>query len=295
MVYQKKLFTLIAIISTLLIGINIQFVNAEIKLDKAFLRIVYAFTQENITRESLLSRTDTMSLDIGSRYSEFYDVTAFAKDSLKKLVFQPGRVKSVSVIKNQQIAESVINVNKFGDGNVFLPNSYISFTIYKDRDEKHIYTLDKVSDMSETSIFLDEEISPQEWTIDSDTCRILDYLCYRATTKFRGREYEVIFAPEIPINEGPWKLYGLPGLILAAKTSDGIFTFQAIGIQKVNDKSISIPDGKNSEVCKGLNQYQQFVQSKAKNESYTFEKNGAITIVDKFTSKNVILLEIEEN
>jgi GLPGLI family protein len=295
MVYQKKLFTSIAIISILFIGINIQFVNAEIKLDKAFLRIVYAFTQENITRESLLSRTDTMYMDIGSRYSEFYDMTAFAKDSLKKLVFQPGRVKSVSVIKNQQIAESVINVNKFGDGNVFLPNSYISFTIYKDRDEKHIYTLDKVSDMSETSIFLDEEISPQQWTIDSDTCRILDYLCYRATTKFGGREYEVFFTPEIPINEGPWKLYGLPGLILAAITSDGIFSFQSIGIQKVNDKSISIPDGKNSEVCKDLNHYQQFVQSKAKNESYTFEKNGAITIVDKFTSKNVILLETEEN
>ena len=59
----------------------------------------------------------------------------------------------MSVIKNQQIAESVINVNKFGDGNVFLPNSYISFTMYKDRDEKHIYTLDKVSDMSKHLYF----------------------------------------------------------------------------------------------------------------------------------------------
>ena len=295
MKYQKNIFTSIAILSFLFLSINFQNAKAEEKQDKAFLRIVYAFTQEKITRESMLTRTDTMSLDIGTRYSEFYDMAAFAKDSLKKLVFQPGRVKSVSVIKNQQIAESVINVNKFGDGNVFLPNSYISFTIYKDRDEKHIYTLDKVSDMSETSIFLDEEISPQQWTIDSDTCRILDYLCYRATTKFRGREYEVFFTPEIPINEGPWKLYGLPGLILAAITSDGIFSFQAIGIQKVNDKLISIPDGKNSEVCKDLNHYQQFVQSKAKNESYTFEKNGAITIVDKFTSKNVILLEIEDN
>ena len=295
MVYQNKLFTSIAILAILFISINFQNAEAEEKLDKAFLRTIYAFSQKNHIRESQLSRTDTMSLDIGSRYSEFYDMTAFAKDSLKKLVFQPGRVKSVSVIKNQQIAESVINTNQTGNGNVFLPNSYISFTIYKDRDEKHIYTLDKVSDMSETSIFLDEEISPQEWTIDSDTCRILDYLCYRATTKFRGREYEVFFTPEIPINEGPWKLYGLPGLILAAKTSDGIFSFQAIGIQKVNDKSISIPDGKNSEVCKDLKQYQQFVQSKAKNESYTFEKNGAITIVDKFSSKNVILMETEEN
>lgn len=295
MVYQKKTLISIAILSILFISIDFQRAKAEKKPDKAFLRILYAFTQRNYTRESLLLRTDTMALDVGFRLSEFYDITAFAKDSLKKLVFQPGRVKSVTIIKNQQIVESVINDNQTVNGNVFFPNSYISFTIYKDRDEKHVYTLDKETDGLETSVFLKEEIYPQQWTIGSDTCRILHYLCYKATTKFRGREYEVYFAPEIPINEGPWKLYGLPGLILAAKTTDGIFSFRAIGIQEVNDKSISKPDGKNSEVCKDLKQYHQFIRSKAKTESFIFEKNGAITIADKFSSKNVILLETEEN
>ena len=189
----------------------------------------------------------------------------------------------------------MISVNQTGSGNVILPNSYISFSIYKDRDEKHIYTLDKELVGAEKSVFLNEEIHPQQWTIESDTCRILNYLCNKATTKFRGREYEVYFAPEIPVNDGPWKLYGLPGLILAAKTTDGVFSFQAIGIQKVNDKLISIPDGKNSEVCEDLKQYHQFVQSKAKTEQFVFEKSGVITIADKFSSKKVILLETEEN
>ncbi|KAF5037770.1 hypothetical protein DSECCO2_561170 [anaerobic digester metagenome] len=298
MINQKITLISIPILSILFTSINYQSAKAQKEPDKVFLRAVYTFTQRNYTKESLSSRTDTMALDVSFKFSEFYDISAFAKDSVKKLVFKPGRVKSIDLIKNKQIAESVISVNKTGNGNenIILPNSYITFTIYKDRDEKRIYTLDKVSsDISGTSVFLNEEIHPQPWTIESDTCRILNYLCNKATAKFRGREYEVYFAPDIPVNEGPWKLYGLPGLILAAKTTDGIFSFQAIGIQNVDDKSISIPDGKNSEVCKDLKQYHQFIQSNAKTELFVFDKNGVITIAEKSSPKRVILLETEDN
>lgn len=282
-------------LSVLFISINFGNAKAEERIDKAFMRIMYAFTQKNYTQESLSSRTDTMALDIGFNLSEFYDVTAFAKDSLKYLLFSRERIKSVTLIKNQHIAENAINMNKTFRGNTITPNSYISFTIYKDRDNKNIYTFDKTSDFEKKSIFLNEEINPQQWDIESDTCRILDYLCHKATTQFRGRKYEVYFAPEIPVNEGPWKLYGLPGLILAAETTDGYFSFQAIAIKELNDKSISIPDGKDSEICKDLKQYHQFVQSKAKKEQYIFENNREITIADKFSSSKVILLETEED
>lgn len=297
MTSQKKTSIPIAILSIIFISINSQSIRAQKESDKVFLRVIYAFTQKNYSPESLSSRTDTMALDIGFRLSEFYDLTASAKDSLQKFVFEYGRVKSVTIIKNQQIAESVLNANRYGSGigNFISPNSYISFTIYKDRDEKHIYTLDKEPGDSDISVFLNEEIHPQQWTVEKDTCSILNYLCNKAITKFRGREYEVYYAPEIPVIEGPWKLYGLPGLILRAKTTDGIFSFQAIGIQKVNDKSISIPDEKNYEVCKDLKQYHQFVQSKAKTEQFIFEKSGNITIVDKFSSKHVFLMETAEH
>lgn len=294
MVYSKKTFISITIFSLLYLSTYSQSAKAEVKPDTAFLRVLYTFTQKNYTKESLSSRTDTLALDIGATLSEFYDMTAFAKDSLKKHVFQYGRVKSLTIIKNRQIAESVVNTNQLWNGNTISPNSYISFTIYKDRNNKQIYTLDKESDVLDKTIYLHEEIGPQQWAIENDTCRILDYVCNKATTKFRGREYEVYFAPEIPVNEGPWKLYGLPGLILAAKTTDGIFSFQAIGIQKVNDKPINVPDGKDSEVCENLKQYHQFIQSKARTESYIYDKSGDITIAEKFSSKKVILLETEE-
>jgi len=44
--------------------------------------------------------------------------------------------------------------------------------------------------------------------------RFGQYDCRRAIGKFRGREYEVWYTTDIPIPGGPFKLGGLPGLIL---------------------------------------------------------------------------------
>lgn len=55
------------------------------------------------------------------------------------------------------------------------------------------------------------------WEISDDTKEIGGFTTINARTSFRGRDYEVWFTPEIPISAGPWKLNGLPGLILEAK------------------------------------------------------------------------------
>lgn len=54
------------------------------------------------------------------------------------------------------------------------------------------------------------------WEIKEEEKRIGNYICKKAIGKFRGREYTAWFAEEIPIASGPWKLFGLPGLILEA-------------------------------------------------------------------------------
>ena len=55
--------------------------------------------------------------------------------------------------------------------------------------------------------------------------------CNLATTKFRGREWKVWFTEEIPVSLGPWKLGGLPGLILKADADDDFIKFTAVSIR----------------------------------------------------------------
>lgn len=63
------------------------------------------------------------------------------------------------------------------------------------------------------------------WTIESQKKSILGKECQMATTYFKGRHYTAWFAPGIPINTGPWKLHGLPGIILAANDDKNDVSF----------------------------------------------------------------------
>lgn len=95
-----------------------------------------------------------------------------------------------------------------------------------------------------------EEDMPQfDWELlDGDTV-ILGYTAYKALTKYRGRTWTVYYAPDISVSDGPWKLCGLPGLILFAKESEGIFTFEAIGIEKGQRRESLYPWKKNQKHC----------------------------------------------
>ena len=75
-----------------------------------------------------------------------------------------------------------------------------------------------------------EPLEEMSWEIGDSTQNILGYECVIAETDYHGRHWTVWFTPEIPVSFGPWKLHGLPGLILSADTGDG-FDFIATGIQ----------------------------------------------------------------
>ena len=78
----------------------------------------------------------------------------------------------------------------------------------------------------------DEVIPKQEWAINMDSVMtILGMECHKATTKFRGRVWEVWFTEEIPISLGPWKLGGLPGLILKATADNNFIKLTAISVK----------------------------------------------------------------
>lgn len=75
--------------------------------------------------------------------------------------------------------------------------------------------------------YVQDEIFHPEWNLHKEQKEIAGFVCQKATTHYRGREYQVWFAPEIPVNFGPWKLNGLPGLILEARDQTGQIEFLA--------------------------------------------------------------------
>ncbi len=83
----------------------------------------------------------------------------------------------------------------------------------------------------------DEPTGGVAWEIADSTKTVLDYDCQMATADYHGRQWTAWFTPEIPLQEGPWKLSGLPGLILEASTDDGLYLFTATGMQQT-DKTI---------------------------------------------------------
>ena len=104
--------------------------------------------------------------------------------------------------------------------------------LYKDYKAKKIKALDHISVHWFT---YEESLTPQDWEIQDDTMTIAGYLCQKAVCDYRGRSYEAWFAPEIPINEGPWKFYGLPGLIIRLNDTQHHYEFDLEEFKSVNN------------------------------------------------------------
>ena len=106
-----------------------------------------------------------------------------------------------------------------------------------------------------------DSYNPYQWKITEETKKIGGYSCTKATTSFRGRDWIAWFAPEIPLPYGPWKLYGLPGLIMEAQDGTGTFTMQAVKVEFTKDPVVqkdftTLYETKNKVPVS----YQQFLQ-----------------------------------
>ncbi|MDE6021684.1 MAG: GLPGLI family protein, partial [Ruminococcus sp.] len=84
-----------------------------------------------------------------------------------------------------------------------------------------------------------EPIAEMDWSISEDSTKnILGYECIMAHSDYHGRTWKVWFTTEIPLQDGPWKLRGLPGLILKA---DGGNDF-LIDVEEIGVATMPVPD-----------------------------------------------------
>lgn len=105
--------------------------------------------------------------------------------------------------------------------------------IFKAHKSNYIYSIEE---LGLKPFLVKDTMSVFNWQLHKEVKQVLGYKCQKATTNYRGRSYTAYFTTEIPINDGPWKFYGLPGLILEVASDDGVLTLNAnkIAINKEN-------------------------------------------------------------
>ncbi len=110
-------------------------------------------------------------------------------------------------------------------------------TIFKNYPEGKLTHTEKIC----TDWFRYDEDMPQlDWQLSDSTVTILGYQCRSAVCHFRGRRWTAFYSEDIPVMDGPWKLWGLPGLIMQATDADGHYSFECIGIKSQSDRPITI-------------------------------------------------------
>jgi hypothetical protein len=86
------------------------------------------------------------------------------------------------------------------------------FQIRTDQQSGVLYSWE--GDFTGERYWISDSLWPMEWNIREEKKQIGELACQQAFCRFRGRNYQAWFAPEIPVSAGPWKMGGLPGLIV---------------------------------------------------------------------------------
>ncbi|WP_157844428.1 GLPGLI family protein [Chryseobacterium sp. Leaf404] len=181
--------------------------------------------------------TEIMTLSVNKDRSEFYSMDKFKSDSTLLVESKKG---------------------------VFMmpPNKLMN----SDRVRKQLQstTIDYITIISNSKYLVSQNII-LEWNILQEFDNILGYRTQKARTEFGGRKWIAWFTKEISIQDGPYKFYGLPGLILKIEDIGKNHTFELKGIRKTavnfvypelgNFKLFKISNSKYEKIFKNYRKY----------------------------------------
>jgi len=201
---------------------------AQRVLDHAQFRFSYEFAMEFDTITYNDTREDMIFLQVGPNVSKSYSYSDFHWDSLRAL-------PDYDRIMAQTRRNLVISWRQTGRIPEWLVRGAPMARVYKNYPQGQVTVTDNIST---NSYIYTDELHPQNWEILDSVKTILDYPVQMAVSDFRGRRWTAWFAPDIPISDGPWKLSGLPGLIMAAYDAKKHYRFHIVGIEKVQDQPI---------------------------------------------------------
>ncbi|ETK12576.1 hypothetical protein T235_08495 [Tannerella sp. oral taxon BU063 isolate Cell 8/11] len=203
------------ILYLLLTSLAVQATAREPMIDRAHMKCLYRYVYTFDTLKNEL-RDDLLILQIGKEVSKCYSYYTFQSDSLQRT---PDGAKVWSELFRRATEKDGI----YGD----FPHVRMSTYVYKNYPTGQMTITDRIS--SQGYRYADS-LHAQTWIMGDSTRQVLGYTCQQATADFRGRHWTAWFATDIPISDGPWKLGGLPGLILEAYDRGDDYRYTAVRI-----------------------------------------------------------------
>ena len=150
---------------------------------------------------------ETMRLELGDHVSLFYSQMAYQADSANAIVMKNG-------------------------GNSYSGGGKISWRLYKNYPtEGKTALLERLG--MDRFVCTEDYAAPLWQPVADSSAVILGYRCSLATATYKGRTWYAWYAEDIPFDAGPWKLGGLPGLILRAYDAPRHYVFDAVGMSEV--------------------------------------------------------------
>lgn len=188
----------------------------EILDNRADSRVEYELQYKKDTNSSRYL-TDLFYLDIcGNQQSFFYSRKTQFRDSIRNAMLQNGE-------NNYDILEEIRTIPKGAAWYLNKNFKYRKFTYYYNILKEISYSTN--------------ELTIPTWNFTNDTLTINGALCYKAIAQMLGREWIAWYDPSIAINDGPWILWGLPGLIVRAYDSNKYFIFECMDYGKLPYKT----------------------------------------------------------
>jgi GLPGLI family protein len=185
--------------------------------DYAKATVRYKFSHLRDTTQKDKPYTENMILFLGSTASAYKSYDRKMQDAMMR----------------KQIADQVAEQKASGGGSMrFNINSKGPTT----STEWYMFPMQNKMARKEkliTPYLIEEPIPMIKWKISADTASFGTLHCQKATGHFAGRDYTAWFCPDLPFHAGPWKLNGLPGLIVEAYDTNKEVMFKFDGMDEV--------------------------------------------------------------
>ena len=122
-----------------------------------------------------------------------------------------------------------------------------------------------------------QDVFPEvKWNLLADKKKIDGIEVFKALGTYRGKEWEVWYAPSIPHSFGPWKLNGLPGLILSA-------------VDKEKNNSFIVEKISYNASCKFCEVPKEKIDGQISMKDFLLLKDDSFNNKAKFFSRDVII------